>query len=86
MFCYLVFACDIFLYAQNLFVKKKEVNKQTQNCPDSLIYYTTDRWTDGQTDCGCTDAKTDESDFIRCCPTNVEHLKRISFPADQFSK
>ena len=30
---------------------------------------------DGQTDGGRTDGKTDESDFIGYCPTNVERPK-----------
>ena len=39
LFCWFIFACDVFLYAQNLFVKKK--NKQAWNCLDnlSLLYY-----------------------------------------------
>ena len=40
LFCWSVFACEMFLCAQNLFVKKK-VNKQTQNCPANLKYSTT---------------------------------------------
>ena len=40
LFCWLVFACEVFLCAQNLSVKKK-VNKQTQNCPANLKYSTT---------------------------------------------
>ena len=33
LFCYLIFACDVFLCARNLFLKK---NKQAWNCLDSL--------------------------------------------------
>ena len=41
LFCSLVLVWFAFLCAQNLFVKK---NKQTQSCPDNLIYYTTDMY------------------------------------------
>ena len=43
LFCYLVFVCDMFLYAQNFFVKKtKQKETLVWNCPNDLIYYTTD--------------------------------------------
>ena len=38
LFCWLIFACDVLLCAQKLFVKK---NKQARNCLDNIIipYY-----------------------------------------------
>ena len=38
LFCWFIFACDVFLCAQNLFIK----NRLARNCPNNLIYYTTD--------------------------------------------
>ena len=39
LFCWLIFACDVFFKAQNLFAKKS--NNQAWNCPDNLkiLYY-----------------------------------------------
>ena len=42
-----------------------------------------DGWTDGRTD-GRTDGWTDESNFIRRCPTNVEHPITVALKSNHF--
>ena len=42
-----------------------------------------DGWTDGRMD-GRTDGWTDESNFIRHCPTNVEHPITVVLKSNHF--
>ena len=70
-------AVDFFFF-KNLALSANRYHGQLSSCTISektneLILR---KFSDGRTE-GQTDRQTDESDFIGCCPTNVEHSKGL---------